>query len=710
MSNPEAASPDEHFQDFLEESEELMAEAERRSIALEADPADFEQVHGIFRAAHSLKGNSAFFDLTHVQSFLHSFENFLDLVRGKRIEITPEVAEFILEGADRVKAIFTRLRNTRADVELSAAEAGYMDRIDEMTAAGAGGTEKLRAELMGFFDRARQEGAMEEGSPLQDVYEIIDRNAPQLIRERRSSAPGDGPTYMMGAADVTREYTSLRKLVEEALAGQAPEDAYAVFMNNLESLMEKGEAQEAGGPLEILNEMKENFEIFYQDELGVDEALAGSLADGLDEYSKHLSEAAPAGEAAPREAEKAGKAGREMKTVRVNETSLDWFMDQVGELVTIRELLVLLQRRLESGETNGLALDFKTTNQAFGELSGKLQKSLYEIRKVPVERAMSKLPRLVRAISKSSGKPIRLQMTGQDVEVDKSMLEKIETILAHLVRNSADHGLETPEERARSGKDPKGTITIEARSGKGEMLLKVSDDGQGVDTGAVAARAVERGIVSREAADRMSGGEILDLLLRPGFSTAERVTETSGRGVGLDVLSSSVKDLNGSLRLVNRPGAGMEIYINLPLTYTTRIKLGLTLKIGDSVFLVPAENVRESFKARPEDVNSVEGRAEVVRRWGRIYPVARLSELFGIESKNGNVWDAVCVLAESRGEPLCMVVDEVLGQRQIVYKELSTPTREPSAFEGVSILDGRRMALILSVEGIIRQFQEARQD
>lgn len=708
MNDPEAAGADEHFRDFLEESEELMAEVERRSIALEADPADFDQVHGIFRAAHSLKGNSAFFDLTHVQSFLHSFENFLDLVRGKRIEITPQVAEFILEGADHVKAIFTRLRRARADVELSAAEAGYMDRIDEMTAEGGGGLEKLRVELLEFFENARAEGAMEEDSPLLKVYEILDRNAPQLTRERRSPA-ADGPVYMMGSADVTREYASLRKLVEEAMAGAAPPNAYAVFMANMESLMEKSRTQGAGGTLETLREMKENFDIFYQDELGVDETLARALAAGLDEFSKSLSEAASAGEAAPREAEKAGKAGRDVKTVRVNEASLDRFMDQIGELVTIRELLVLLQRRLEGGETNGLALDFKTTNQAFGELSNNLQKSLYEIRKVPVERAMSKLPRLVRSISKSSGKPIRLEMRGQDVEVDKSMLEKIETILAHLVRNSADHGLETRETRVKAGKDPKGTITIEARAGKGEMLLRVSDDGRGVDTAAVAARAVERGTVSREAADRMSEGDILGLLLRPGFSTAEKVTETSGRGVGLDVLSSSVRELNGSLRLVSRPGAGMDIHITLPLAYTTKIKLGLTLKVGGSVFLVPAENVRESFRAKSEDINSVEGRAEVVRRWGRIYPVARLSELFGIKPERENVQDAVCVLAESRGERLCMVVDDVLGQRQIVYKELSTPTREPSAFEGVSILDGRRMALILSVEGIIKQFQETRQ-
>jgi two-component system chemotaxis sensor kinase CheA len=200
--------------------------------------------------------------------------------------------------------------------------------------------------------------------------------------------------------------------------------------------------------------------------------------------------------------------------------------------------------------------------------------------------------------------------------------------------------------------------------------------------------------------------DALNILLRPGFSTAEKVTETSGRGVGLDVLQANVSEMGGSFRLTNHPGKGLTIDISLPLSYTTSIKLGLMLGIGGKAFLIPVENVRETFKAARDEVTTVEGRGEVISRWGMLYPAVRLSQMFGINPISCNIWDGVCVLAEAKGTRVCLVVDEMLGQRQIVYKQLTVTTRQPTAFDGVSILDGRRMALILSVEGVIKQFQE----
>jgi two-component system chemotaxis sensor kinase CheA len=228
-----------------------------------------------------------------------------------------------------------------------------------------------------------------------------------------------------------------------------------------------------------------------------------------------------------------------------------------------------------------------------------------------------------------------------------------------------------------------------------------------VDPVKVKQKAIERGIISDESA--MTNDEAVNLILKPGFSTAEAITETSGRGVGMDVLATSVEDMGGALAMSNKPGQGLSIKITTPLAYTTRIKLGLTLVMGSRIYLIPAENVRESFRARKEDVSTVEGKGEVVQRWGQIYPVVRLHKLFNTTPKYDKLWDAICILLESRGHTVCMMVDEIIGQRQIVYKQLTVQTTEPSAFEGVSILDGTRMALILSAEGIIKQFRGVEQ-
>jgi len=713
MSKIAKDSSDELFLDFLEESDELVSSVERDSIALETNPEDPELIHGIFRAVHSLKGNSSFFDFTHVQTFCHDFENFLDLVREKSIEINPEIIYFITEGSDHLKSIFGRMRDSGSDVAFEEGELNYLARIEDMIGeqTSEGKMEKLRKGLLKFFSKAKDDGELEEETPLKEVYDIINSTAPELIEDKRRSTKEDGSKWMSGEVDVSREFIDLRALVEDSLTGHPVENAYSVFMSNVDSLMQKHSDAGQGQFTRLLGEMKENFEIFYQDEIGLDEMMAVSMMDTLNEYSAGLTEIKPEkkedarpAEAASGPVEKRGK--KRTKTVRIQEGLLDSFIDQVGELITISELFNLLQRRFEDGRTDGLHFDFKSTNQAFSELCSQLQKSLYEIRKAPVSRALDKLPRLVRSLAKSFGKSMHLKMSGGETEVDKSLLDRIETILIHCVRNSVDHGLENADERAEAGKGPEGTITINVTSDENSVFIKFYDDGRGVNTGKIRSKAAERGFISREEAVRLSEQEALELLMKPGFSTADHVSETSGRGVGMDVLWSSVNEMNGRITLINKPGKGLEINISLPLAYTTRIKLGLTMTVGNSAFLVPAENVRETFKAKRDDITIVEGRGEVARRWEKIYPVVRLSELFGIKPKRENVWDSICVLAESKGEVVCLVVDEILGQRQIVYKRLTVITWEPCAFEGVSILDGRHMALILSVEGVIRQFLE----
>jgi two-component system chemotaxis sensor kinase CheA len=700
------------FNDFLEESEEMVVMVETASTQLESNPADLEPIHEIFRGVHSLKGMGSFFNLTNLKEFSHDFESFLGLVRDKEIEVNHDIIHFILEGADHLKGIFHRMRAARIDVELTPQEDEYLERIEEKVSGGSekGKHDRLRIELLKYFNKARDDNAFEDDTPAKEIHDIIARVVPELVLDRRKTAVVSGSKWFRGEMEVTREYTDIKMVLDESMAGGKPENGHKIFTANLDTLIERHAGDEEVG--KILRDIKENFDIFYQDELGMDDMLASTLSGSFDDYAALLTEIKPeckadkAGTSTQADAMKGKAPAVKVKTVRVRETLLDEFMDQMGELITINELFNILQRRLDSNQTDGLATDMKNANQAFSEVSNLMQKSLYEVRKAPLERALSKLPSIARGIAKNTGKEIRLTTTGGETEVDKSLLEKIEMILLHCVRNSSDHGLETTEDRKKAGKPPEGLISIDVCSDKSTLFMRMSDDGRGVDVGAIKRKAVEKGMMSQDAAARLPDADALNILLRPGFSTAEKVTETSGRGVGLDVLQANVSEMGGSFRLTNDPGKGLAIDVSLPLSYTTSIKLGLMLGIGGKAFLIPVENVRETFKAAQGEVTSVEGRGEVISRWGMLYPAVRLSEMFGIKPKSDSIWDGVCVLAESKGTRVCLVVDEMLGQRQIVYKQLTVSTRQPTAFDGVSILDGRRMALILSVEGVIKQFQE----
>ncbi|MBI4827393.1 MAG: Hpt domain-containing protein, partial [Nitrospinae bacterium] len=396
----------ELFQGFLDESDEMLAEIERGTRALEAGPDDLSHIHGIFRAVHSLKGNSSFFDFTNVKTFCHTLENFLDMVRDRRIEMSPETARFILEGADHLKAIFNRLHAAHgADVPLTEEEESFLRHVDERV--GPQDTEEklevLRKSLLKFFGQHTQNGEMVEGAPLREVFDLISRNAPFLVEDRRAGAGAAEERWLLGPVEVTPEYRKLRSILAEARAGKSQETAGAEVLKAIEGLAAKHAQVGQAEAVEALDALKEDFEIFFQDAVGVDEMLADVIEQGLAPYAALLTEEKAEERAEerrqPAAAAQAGPEGGERRAnfVRVDEALLDVFIDHVGELITLSELFNYLQRKLEEKDTRDLALNFKNTNQSFRELSHQLQKSLYEIRKAPLEGALAKLPRAVRA-------------------------------------------------------------------------------------------------------------------------------------------------------------------------------------------------------------------------------------------------------------------------------------------------------------------------
>lgn len=562
MSETDDDSKEELFQEFLEESEEMITEMEQFSISLESNPEDMEAIHGIFRCAHSIKGNSAFFGLTQVQTFCHQFESFLDLVRDRTIPVDRDLVHFILDGADFLKDITGRLRVEGMGVAIKEDEQAYFEQLQERTGAHSDESkmETLRGELISFFNKMKEDGQLDEGeSPVKEVYDLINRYAPDMVREQKKRTDTGGVRWIYDTLDVTEEYADLLAVVEEAKEGEMVDNAFERIVNAVNGLLSKHLSSEIEEPVEGLQEFKDDFEMFYQDEIGIDEMMVISIEDALNLYAESgLEEVKPEKKPAVETKGEGAKGAPQTegavktKTVRINESLLDDLIDHVGELITINELFNIIQRKMEQKQFEGLSVDLKNTNQAFGELSTQLQHVLYQIRKAPFERAYSKLPSIVRGIAKNSGKEISLSATGGDTEVDKSLLDKIETMLVHCIRNACDHGIEAPEERLEKGKPAEGKISVSAIAKDNQVFLTIEDDGRGADPDRISDKAVEKGLVSRETCGMMSEREILELMLMPGFSTAEQVTETSGRGVGMDVLLSSVKEMGGE------PDAGQQ--------------------------------------------------------------------------------------------------------------------------------------------------------
>ncbi len=706
----------ELFDAFLEESDELLLLLDQHSTALESD-LNPEYIHKIFREVHSLKGNSSFFNLTNIKTFCHSFENYLNIIRDKRLKIDDETTQLIIEGSDHLKSIFNRLSDRSAqDVELLANEIHYLRQLDERYAQTTQEQklDALRASLVKFSATEMDGLSPDAKASASAVFDIIRGHAPYLLEDKRKGT-ADGSRYICGSVDVTREYLFLKDILAKAVDGATEMNSMHIFTNVIDRLIDKHTNAGDRRLANMLENIKQENEMFYQEEIGFDELLAETLSGDLEIYFQNISKISPETadikEMSAPETTADGKQTaepdiRKAGYLRISENLLDLFADHVGELITLSEMFNFIQKKFEADDLKDLAIIFRNSNRSFRELSLQLQKNLYEIRKVPLEKAFTKLPRLARNMARETGKKIAFKSTGGEIEIDKSLLEKLETIFVHLVRNSADHGIESPEQREKAGKAPEGIISISAKSDNQNLYINISDDGRGVDLGKVRAAALHRRLVSDGDADKLTNKELLDLTLLPGFSTAAEITETSGRGVGLDVLAAGVYELGGSLSLENNPGQGFVVKLATPIAYTTRIKLGLTLAVGSSIFLIPAENVKETFKVDQRHVSKVKGRGEIIQRFGKVYPAIRAHDMFDIEPARQNIWDAICVLVESRNATVCLIVDAVLEQRQIVYKQLTVQTKEPSAFAGVSMLDGSKIALVLDVDGIIEQNQK----
>lgn len=635
---------------FLSESREHVSAINHLLLSLEADPGSRQVVEGVFRAVHTIKGMSATMGYRSVADLSHEMENLLDRIRHGKAQATPETIDLLFAACDALEKA----------IELAVEETGEEPRLE------------------GLITRLR--GAAGDDATF-DIF------APQVDL---GPAPAD-------EAEPEVEEGALRVRVQVAKEALLP--GVRAFMA-LKRARELGEVSGLEPGEAALNEPDFDGALRFvlRTESTPDAVRAALLAVGelgTVEVAEHRpGEAAGidvAAEAAGEEGRAAAGAAGRARHIRVDLRRLDALMNQVGELVIARDRL----RRLVGHETPELT---ETVDQA-SRLIGELQDEIMRARLAPVSQVFDRFPRLVRDAARALGKKVDFVIEGKEIELDRSMLDEIGDPLVHLLRNALDHGIENPAERRAHGKPETGTLRLSASRERSRIIIRVEDDGRGIQRDRVLAKAVQAGLVARDEAAGLPDEEVYRLLTRPGFSTAETVTDVSGRGVGLDVVATRVRALGGMLEIWSEPGRGTSMTLQLPQTLA--IVRALLVRQGGETYALPLTHVGETVHLLPDEVGTVKGRTVAFLR-DEVIPLLALRQILRLNG-NGHAKGAKrhAVLLEVGEQRIGLEVDALMGQQEIVVKQFDATVDTLRLFSGATILSDGRPALILDAGSVL---------
>jgi len=656
---------------FFEESFEALDAMEAALLKLDVGSPEPELINTIFRVAHSIKGGSATFGFSEIASFTHSLETLLDELRSGTMAVTVALSDLLLKSVDVLRAM---LRAVQAKQPIDAQRVS--DLQFDLEVAIAKKSEPAATPAM---------EPMAPGPAAHDHTGTPPAIAPRwrihFRPYRELLARGNDPLRML------RELAALGELAVRVdaqalppLTDLNPPDCYLAW-----SLELPGEVAEEA--------TRQVFEWAEGDcDLTIERLQAATPQPAP---PPPLAVVAPAPrQEAPAKPEAAMSGLGDSGSIRVSVEKIDELMNTVGELVITQAMLSQLGSHFDGPEAEKLRAGLGQLERNMREL----QESVMRVRMLPISFVFSRFPRMVRDLAQRLGKRIELKLTGEQTELDKTVLEKIGDPLVHLVRNCIDHGIESPEARAGAGKPAEGTVHLDACHRGGNIAVEVSDDGGGLDKERILAKARARGLVG--ASDSLTDSEIHELIFLPGFSTAEKTTDVSGRGVGMDVVRRNVKELGGKVELKSEPGRGSRFTITLPLTLA--IVDGQSVAVGTETYIVPLISIVESMQLKATGITRLSGHSEVLSFRGDYLPIIRLHELFGVEPRSRALHEGLVVIAEGDGRRVGLFVDDLLGQQQVVIKSLETNYGHIEGVSGATILGDGSVALILDVPGLIR--------
>jgi two-component system chemotaxis sensor kinase CheA len=635
---------------FFEESLEGLDAMEAGLLALESEAEqDPETIHTIFRAAHSIKGGSGSFGFQDVMGFTHLLETLLDQMREGKRATTAETTASLLEAVDVLRVMLE-------------AKQGLQDVDPARVASASARLEAILAQPLGV-EQALSNAKVVASVAVQTTagskhWKIRFHPQKHLLRT------GNEPLRLF------RELSGLGELTVEP-------DASAVVklseLNPEECLI--------GWRLELKGEVNEAQvrEVFDWVEGDCDLEIAAAKAEAKVAIIAPIVGRQPA--------------AVEGSSLRVSTEKVDAIINLVGELVITQSMLS------QFGDQFDMSM-LEKLRDGLGQLARntrELQETVLKIRMLPISFCFNRFPRLVHDLSVQLGKKINLRVSGEGTEVDKTVLEKINEPLLHLIRNSLDHGVETPEARRKAGKPETGTIHMQASHRGGSIVIEIGDDGAGLNTDRILAKAREKGLVG--ASEALTKEKIEELIFAPGFSTAAELTDISGRGVGMDVVRRNIKELGGSIEIDNRPGQGANFMIRLPLTLA--ILDGQIVKVGDQTFVVPLVSIVESVQVRREQVSSISGQSELYRLRDAYLPIVRLYDVFQIPPAITRLEEGLLMVIEDNGVQAGIFVDDLLAQQQVVIKSMESNFRRVEGISGATILGDGTVSMILDIPGIL---------
>jgi two-component system chemotaxis sensor kinase CheA len=715
------------FQDaFFEEAAEHLAVVEEGLLQLEQHPNDLDLLNKIFRSAHSIKGTAGMFGFAAVAQFTHKMETLLDLLRNGQKAGSPTLTDLLLKSTDCLKTL----------IESAKTGSGIDEETVQQLTADLAGASASEEETSSKGQVARGTGVASSPPPLPTSHSPIHEytitwTPPDWLFQR-----GLDPLQIM------KELNDLGRLANVVLntsrlpdlSDLDPERCYlsweiqlatgkdrkvidAVFefvredsvlvIEEREALSVKREASESGTKDDsratsdaVEGEPKPLGEILVETGVvsreTVDHALAQQKRVGqiLVEQKAVTPEQLEQALQKQRQQETAVQAKKSDATsIRVDTDKIDRLINLVGELVITQSMLSDLGSRFELRQLPVLLERMAQLERNTREI----QERVMGIRMLPIGTAFNRFPRLVRDLSAKAGKKIQLVLSGEETELDKTVIESINDPLTHLVRNSADHGLESPEERLDNNKPEVGTVRLNAYHEGGSICITVEDDGRGLNREKIIAKAVKQGLIAEH--DKLSDDQIWALIFKPGFSTADKVTDISGRGVGMDVVKRNIESLGGTVSIKTTTGQGTTFTLKLPLTLA--IIEGMTVRVGQETYIVPLLSILESIQPKQGWVKTVVGKGELINVRGSYLPVIRLHEVFSLQPEHTEPTKGILLILETEGERVAVMVDEILGQQQVVIKSMEQNFRKVEGVAGATILGNGTVGLILDVRGLV---------
>jgi two-component system chemotaxis sensor kinase CheA len=692
---------------FFDEAAEHLGTLESVLLGLDVAAPDAEALNAIFRAAHSIKGGAGTFGFSDVAEFTHVAETLLDRLRKREVALTRAMVDALLEATDVVRSLLlAHQTGGSADPQ---AVASVKARLEALTVDGeplppeprsevcSTARHRLRVRFSAPPDAPGVENLLAELRTLGDL-EIVKKG--RARRRGRSTAPARWELLLATAADE-------REVREVCAFVVAPEDI------TVETVLTEAAARDAALQPEVGASTSsvqgsgtaggDGGDFGFFDPPAADVGDSGATATGKGVEDTSAARGSTGGQRATDRAEfGAGRPGRrdsdrgsgavETASIRVSTEKVDQLINLVGELVITQSMLAQAaggaDARLQATLLQGLA--------ALERNSRDLQEAVMSIRMMPVGFVFNRFPRVVRDLAARLGKRVELVTIGEQTELDKGVIEKLADPLTHLVRNALDHGIETPEERVANGKPETGTLTLRAFHQGGNIVIEVRDDGRGMDRARILAKARERGMA---VADSMSDSEVFALIFEAGFSTAATVTDVSGRGVGMDVVRKNIEALGGRVEIASTSGCGSCISIRLPLTLA--ILDGLSVAVGDQLFIVPLSFIVESLQPRATDIRTVGGAGVVMHVRGEYLPVLRLQEAMGLRPTGVRFEDGIMVILEAEGQRIALFVDGLLGQHQVVIKSLEGNYRKVRGISAATIMGDGTVAMIVDAAELV---------